>query len=167
MVQGMKGAAYIGLENPKTSANVGAALRAAQCLGARFVGISGKRLKPGATDTMKAHRNGVGLLYCSDVMELCPYRAIPIAIEITPEAESLVSFTHPKNAFYVFGPEDGSVKKDTISRCAKVIRIPSASCLNLAATVNVVLYDRLAKQGSAYALTHNPDLYVTTDTATL
>ena len=31
----------------------------------------------------------------------------PIAVELRPDAESLVAFEHPADALYVFGPEDG------------------------------------------------------------
>jgi hypothetical protein len=31
----------------------------------------------------------------------------PVAVELRPDAESLVAFEHPGDALYVFGPEDG------------------------------------------------------------
>ena len=37
-----------------------------------------------------------------------------------------------------------------IDRADAVVYIPSKSCLNLAASVNVVLYDRLAKSGTQF-----------------
>lgn len=48
-------------------------------------------------------------------------------------------------ALYIFGPEDGSLDKEIRDWCEDVVYIPTTGCMNLAATVNVVLYDRLAK----------------------
>ena len=49
----------------------------------------------------------------------------------------------------MFGPEDGSLSKGDLAACHRFVRIPTNSCLNLAAAVNVVLYDRLAKRSLA------------------
>ena len=75
----------------------------------------------------------------------------PVCIEVLDDAESLVRFDHPEHAAYVLGPEDGSVPEGVRAACHRFVRIPAvgrasgARCLNLAAAVNVVLYDRLAK----------------------
>lgn len=81
-----------------------------------------------------------------DLRSLIPYDAVPIAVDLVDGAESLVDFRHPLRAFYVFGPEDGTLGHSILEWCAKRIMVPTVSCMNLAATVNVVLYDRLAKQ---------------------
>jgi hypothetical protein len=72
--------------------------------------------------------------------------AVPICVEITPNAENLCTFTHPSRAVYVFGPEDGSVPQVFKRFCYHFLFIPSAHCLNLSAALNVVLYDRKAKR---------------------
>jgi tRNA(Leu) C34 or U34 (ribose-2'-O)-methylase TrmL len=72
--------------------------------------------------------------------------AVPVCVEIVPNASSLVDFQHPNRAVYVFGPEDGSVPQVFRRLCQRFIFIPSAHCLNLSAAVNVVLYDRRAKR---------------------
>lgn len=41
------------------------------------------------------------------------------------------------------------MKKDIVERVERVIYVPMSGCMNLAATVNVVLYDRLLKQQKA------------------
>ena len=46
----------------------------------------------------------------------------------------------------IFGPEDGSLGESVFSYCRDIIYVPTNFCMNLAATVNVVLYDRLLKQ---------------------
>ena len=48
----------------------------------------------------------------------------------------------------IFGPEDGSVGKKIVKWCDDVVYIPTIGCMNLAATANVVLYDRMAKLGA-------------------
>ena len=74
-----------------------------------------------------------------------PLGAIPIAVERLPGALPLPKFCHPERAFYVFGPEDDTLNNTIVKRCNYTVMIPTAYCMNLAATVNVVLYDRLAK----------------------
>ncbi len=72
--------------------------------------------------------------------------ATPVAVEIRPDAESLVMFEHPEDALYVFGPEDGGLPKPVRLLCHRFVVIPTHHCLNLAAAVNVALYDRRLKR---------------------
>ncbi len=141
----MRGYAGIALMNPKTTANVGGAMRAAQCLGASFVATIGDRYKRQVTDTMKAWRH-LPVMRAQSLKSAVPLDCVPVAVEIANEAFDLTTYVHPERALYVFGPEDGSLGRSVISLCRDVVKIPSRRCLNLAATVNVVLYDRLAKR---------------------
>jgi len=70
---------------------------------------------------------------------------VPVAVELVEGAKPLTEYKHPARAFYIFGPEDGTLKKKITDFCDDVVYIPTEGCMNLAATVNVVLYDRLAK----------------------
>ena len=140
-----RGFASIGLDRPKCLANLGGVLRAAGCYGAASVHVYGERLKKVSTDTMKAYRH-IPCMNVDDLMASVPFGAMPVVIEIHDRARSLVTFTHPESAFYIFGPEDGSVRKEIIERAPMVVKVPTAYCMNLAATVNVVLYDRAAKE---------------------
>lgn len=72
---------------------------------------------------------------------------IPVAVEIVPGAERLESFVHPENAVYIFGPEDGSLGKEMLSRCHRFVVIPSDFCLNLACAVSCVLMHRRMQLG--------------------
>jgi tRNA(Leu) C34 or U34 (ribose-2'-O)-methylase TrmL len=145
----MRGYAAIGLVNPKSRENVGSALRAAGCYDASLLVIGGSRpdyyMGRIATDTQKAYRN-IPTLRVKDVFDALPYDCVPIAVDLLPDARNLIDFTHPERAFYIFGPEDGTLGKSITDRCKFSVQIPTAYCMNLAATVNVVLYDRLAKQ---------------------
>lgn len=69
-----------------------------------------------------------------------------MAVELLPAAQSLVDFEHPEDALYVFGPEDGGLPKPIRLACHRFVFIPTHHCLNLAAAVNVVLYDRRLKR---------------------
>lgn len=141
----MRGYAAIGLDRPKDTANLGGVLRAAGCYGAAVVLLSGGRMGKYATDTMKAYRH-IPCIEVDDLLAACPYGAMPVGVEITNQSKSLFNFVHPPSAFYIFGPEDGSIRKDIIERVPFVVQIPTNGCMNLAATVNVLLYDRMCKQ---------------------
>ena len=143
----MRGYSVIALDNPKCLANLGGALRAAQCYGASLILIGGprmERLKGLATDTMKAYRH-IPTLQVHDVIEHIPHDCVPVAVELVAGARLLPSYTHPERAFYVFGPEDGTLGKRVLDKCRDKVMIPTTGCMNLAASVNVLLYDRMAK----------------------
>ena len=140
----MRGYAAIGLDRPKSPANLGGVLRAAQCYGAALVVVGGDRMGKYSTDTRKAWRQ-IPCVEVADVMDAVPFGAIPVVVELCDRAKSLVDFVHPERAYYIFGPEDGSVKRSIIDRAPLVVQIPMQGCMNLAAAVNVVLYDRMAK----------------------
>jgi len=71
--------------------------------------------------------------------------AIPVAVEVREKSEPLHGFEHPRNAVYVFGPEDGSVLKPNINHCHRFVVIPTKHCLNLATAVATILWDRQYK----------------------
>jgi tRNA(Leu) C34 or U34 (ribose-2'-O)-methylase TrmL len=81
----------------------------------------------------------------SSLLENVPHQAKIICVELVENATVLPNFQHPNNAFYIFGPEDGTIPQNIIDQADEVIYIPTIGCLNLAATVNIVLYDRLIK----------------------
>lgn len=141
----MQGFSAIGLHNPKTPVNVGSVLRAATCYQSSLVAISGRRYKRSATDTTKAWRH-LPLLQVDDLRDAIPFAAIPVAVDLVDDAIELPNYHHPERAFYVFGPEDGTLGDSVLTWCRDRIVVPTSHCMNLAATVNVVLYDRLAKQ---------------------
>lgn len=138
-----QGYAAIALDRVKCTANLGGVLRAASVFGASLVMVSGGRLGRYATDTTRAYKH-IPSLQVDDIWQNVPFGATPVVIEVHYRARSLTSFTHPESAFYIFGPKDGSVRKEIVERVPLIVQIP-AGCLNLAAAVNVVLYDRLAK----------------------
>lgn len=141
----MAGFASIGLVRPKDVANVGSVLRAAFCYDVSMVAIQGDRTPVRShIDTPKAWRH-IPVLRGDDLHALIPFDAVPVAIDLVDGAVDLVDFQHPVRAFYVFGPEDGTLGRGTLDWCQHRVMVPTRTCMNLAATVNVVLYDRLAK----------------------
>lgn len=135
----------IGLDNPKTSANIAGVLRACSCYEAAMLAISGTRYQKHGCDTMVQHRR-MPMLQVADLHEVVPYDCIPVAVDLVSDAQSLVDFIHPERAFYVFGAEDNTLGERVLSWCKRRVMVPTRACMNLAACVNVVLYDRMAKQ---------------------
>lgn len=142
----MRGYACIALDNPKHRENVGGVLRAAGVYGAALVVVGCKRLQMHPADTMKAWRH-LPVIEAEDVFQAMPHGCEPVAVDMLDGATTLPEFKHPERAFYVFGAEDATLGTRIVNRCAYKVVVPTKRCMNLAATVNVVLYDRLAKQG--------------------
>ena len=145
-----RGYAAIGLHQPKTPANVGSVLRAAQCYGSSLVVLSGQRYRRSCTDTTAAYKH-IPLVQCDNLRDAIPFDCVPVAVDLIDGARPLHTYTHPERAFYIFGPEDGTLGPRITSWCRDVVYVPTSYCMNLAATVNVVLYDRLVKRMRAEA----------------
>jgi len=144
-----RGYGCVALDRPKDSVNVGHVLRAALGFEARMVilaeadpEIDVQKLK---TDPGRAYRH-VPVLRVDDIFDALPEDCTPVAIELTDDAIDLPTFVHPERACYIFGPENGSVSPEIIERCQMTVKIPTVMSLNLGMTVNIVLYDRLAKR---------------------
>ena len=142
------------LNNPKYAANVGAAVRAASCFGAKQVWRTGNsvRLEDGERlpreERMKGYKD-VDLRQFDYPFEHFDRGVTPVAIELLDNTECLFDFVHPENAVYVFGPEDGSIDQVTRRFCHRFVTIPTKHCTNLAAAVYLVLYDRMLKHYQA------------------
>lgn len=141
-----RGYAAVGLHHPKDKANVGGAMRAAYAYGAQMMAVAGCRNDAllHASNTPRAWKH-LPTFVAADLRELIPYDCIPVAVDLVPDAVPLPSYQHPQRAFYIFGPEDGTLGKAVLDWCPHRVMIPTRMCMNLAATVNVVLYDRISK----------------------
>lgn len=143
----MRGYAAIGLHLAKNPHNVGGVLRAAHCYGAAMIAISGSRTGgvvhcPANVTRCERHLPVLN----GDLRDLVPFDCVPVAIDLVDGAVELQNYQHPQRAFYIFGPEDGTLGHAVLDWCRDRVMVPTRFCMNLAATVNVVLYDRLAKQ---------------------
>jgi tRNA(Leu) C34 or U34 (ribose-2'-O)-methylase TrmL len=141
----MRGFAAIGLHQPKNRFNVGGVLRAAGCYNAALVAVTGDRYRRAHTDTQAAFKH-LPVINCADLRSVLPVGAVPVAIDLVPGAKPLPSFVHPESAFYIFGPEDGTLGPEILGWCKQRVYVPTRYCMNLSACVNVVLYDRAAKE---------------------
>jgi tRNA(Leu) C34 or U34 (ribose-2'-O)-methylase TrmL len=127
---------------------MGSILRAAGCYRAKSIRYTGERYaraKAFSTDTKNAHLNILVTQVPAVIDPIYDKHLTKIAIELVEGATPLPLFVHPEEALYIFGPEDGSIDQDVVDQCDHVVYIPTIGCMNLAATVNVLLYDRLAK----------------------
>jgi len=83
-----RGFAAVGLQGPKDPTNVGSVLRAAGCFGVEMVALSGQRYQSVRSDTLKIHRH-MPVLECENVLDVCPHEAIPVGVDLTPDARPL------------------------------------------------------------------------------
>jgi tRNA(Leu) C34 or U34 (ribose-2'-O)-methylase TrmL len=141
-------AIHLAIINPKSPQNMGSILRAAGCYQAQSIRYTGERYaraKAFSTDTKNAHLNITVIQVSAVIAPINDEHLTKVAIELVEGATPLPHFEHPEEALYIFGPEDGSIEQDVVDQCDHVVYIPTIGCMNLAATVNVLLYDRMAK----------------------
>jgi len=136
----------VALWRPKTDGNVGGSIRAAHAFGANLVVVGAPRFSQKGrverTDPSSSHRS-IPVTFTDDIFTAMPYDVPVVAIE-TGSDENLQTFDHPRSCTYLFGSEDRGLPDEALAKCDAHISIPSHS-LNLAAAVNVVMYDRRAK----------------------
>lgn len=140
-----RGYAIIAADHPKDAHNFGGLMRAAHCYGAKAVVLGADRYKKSPADTTKAARH-IPFYRVDDVFDALPYDCVPVAVDLVEGAKELFKYHHPERAFYIFGAEDNTLGERILSRCRDRIFIPTQYCMNLAATVNVILYDRMMKE---------------------
>ena len=141
----------IGLINPKSPENVGSVMRAAGNFRADSIFYTGVRFSLASqhnshfVNVSRKVGQNIPLSGVDCLINSAPKGMKIVCIEFAENAISLPKYQHPESAFYIFGPEDGSISQQVIDRADAVVFVPTVGCMNLAATVNVVLYDRSAK----------------------
>ncbi|WP_299788370.1 RNA methyltransferase [uncultured Shewanella sp.] len=148
----------IGLVNPKSPTNVGGIMRAAGCYSVDEVFYTGKRYPLAAsngtaqynTDTKGAGQQ-IPLTGVESLVDSCADDVKIVCVDLVEGATPLPEFEHPEKAIYLFGPEDGTISQQVINRADAVVYVPTVGCMNLAASVNVLLYDRLSKSSQTIA----------------
>ena len=146
----------IGLINPKSPDNVGSALRAAGNYRVEGVYYTGQRYpralahNPDLPKLRRSVSEGIPATGVPSILDGAAEGMRIVCIEFAVDATPLPDYTHPSNAYYVFGPEDGNISQSIIDQADDVVYIPTVGCMNMAATVNVLLYDRLSKSGMEY-----------------
>ena len=141
------------LIDPKYPHNVGAALRAAACFNIPHIWVSGERVLQEVDALKRLPREerlrgyqDVELAYHPDPLSVVSGRPTPVAVEFRPHSHSLFDYQHDANSIYVFGPEDGTLHRNVLTRCHRFVVIDTAHCLNLGSAVSIVLYDRAMKE---------------------
>ena len=144
------------LQNPKFAHNVGAVLRACSCYGIPQLIFTGTRVPmPGDAggkkgvrlpreERMKGYKD-VELVNTDYPFDRFDDSIPVVGIELVPGASPLTWHEHSDHCIYVFGPEDGGINKAFRRHCHQLLYIPARHCLNLAAAVYTVLYDRQHK----------------------
>lgn len=135
----------VGLHCPKKPQNVGGAMRHAACFGADLIVIGDSKLDHDPADTPKSERL-IPTILTPHLIGSKPVGYSVVAVERTPDAVPLYDYEHPTHAYYLFGPEGGSLTGEMIERADATVEVPMRFSMNLATTVAVVLYDRAQKK---------------------
>lgn len=141
----MRGFFGIGIEQISKPMNLGAITRTAHAFGADFVFTVAGVARKHDIYTADTSRTFEQLpFYEFDGLNdfVIPKGARLVGIELTDDAIDLPSFTHPKQAVYILGPEGGSLSPAVVDRCDYVIKIPTKFCLNVGLAAALVMYDR-------------------------
>ena len=151
----------IGLVNPKSPDNVSSVMRSSGNFGVDEIFYTGSRylraiqLNPNIPRMSRKVGEDIPLYGVESLIDNVPSDMKIVCVEFAENAIPLPAYQHPENAFYIFGPEDGSISQDIINQADDVVYVPTNGCMNLSATVNVLLYDRLAKSFSSSASVHD------------
>ncbi len=142
----MRGYFGIGVEGINKPFNVGNLFRSAHAFDASFVftiAATYRRSEGSQTDTSDALANMPFYSFPTLGEFLLPKGCALVGVELQDDAVVLPSFTHPRCAAYVLGPERSSLSPALTARCDHVLKIPTKFCLNVGIAGVVVMYDRL------------------------
>lgn len=165
---------WIGMVNPKTPQNMGSALRAMSVYddGAAVL-YTGNRYDIASRFSTDPHGAGSNVpkvhvhsleAAVTAARSLCGLGGDSlqrdvrvVAVDLIDRAVPLHEYTHPdipsahraSLVIYVFGPEDGTLSPALLNMCDDAVFVPTRGSMNLAATINVLLYDRQAKRFAA------------------
>jgi tRNA G18 (ribose-2'-O)-methylase SpoU len=137
----------IGIENVKSTKNLGTVWRSAQIMGADFMFVIGERYECMKTDTMKTWKH-IPLFYFKTIeqfLESLPKESQLIGIELDERSVPISSFKHPERAVYLLGAEDKGLSAIALKSCNSVVQLPGVFSLNVSAAASIVLYDRCLK----------------------
>lgn len=146
----MRGYFGIGVEGINKPFNVGNLFRSAHAFDASFVftvAATYRRADGAQTDTSDALANLPFYSFPTLGDLMLPKGCALVGVELHDDAVELPSFTHPRCAAYVLGPEKSSLSPQLVARCDHLIRIPTKFCLNVGIAGVVVMYDRLLTMG--------------------
>lgn len=146
----MKGYFGIGVEGINKPFNVGNLFRSAHAFDASFVftvAATYKRSEGTLADTSDSLANLPFYAFPGVDDLLLPRGCALVGVELMDDAVALPSFTHPRCAAYIMGPEKSSLSPALAARCDHIVKIPTRFCLNVGIAGVVVMYDRLIHLG--------------------
>lgn len=146
----MRGYFGIGVEGINKPFNVGNLFRSANAFDASFVftiAATYKRSEGTLADTSDALANLPFYAFPTLGDLMLPKGCALVGVELLDDAVALPSFTHPRCAAYVLGPEKSSLSPELVRRCDHILKIPTKFCLNVGIAGVLVMYDRLLSQG--------------------
>lgn len=145
----MKGYFGIGIEGASKPMNMGNLVRSGHAFGASFIFTVNAhyKVRDARSDTSKTQKSVPWYDWddCADMA--LPKGCQLVGVELTDEAVDLPSFTHPRCAAYVMGPERGDLSNEMRRQCAHIIRIPTKFCVNVQIAGAIVMYDRVQSLG--------------------
>jgi tRNA G18 (ribose-2'-O)-methylase SpoU len=142
----MRGYFGIGVEGINKPFNVGNLFRTAHAFDSSFVftvAATYRRADLGQSDTSDTLANLPFYAFPSVAEMLLPRGCALVGVELLDDSAELPSFTHPRCAAYVMGPERSSLSPAMLARCDHVLRIPTRFCLNVGIAGALVMYDRM------------------------
>jgi tRNA G18 (ribose-2'-O)-methylase SpoU len=140
----------IGIENGKSSANLGTLWRSAFAYDAALLFTIGERYHPQASDTTKTWRHVPFVNYetFDQFFAAMPYDCPLIGVELDHAARPLDGFTHPPRALYLLGAEDHGLSKAALAKCHSLVVLPGRYCLNVAVAGSIVMHHRYTQRES-------------------
>lgn len=145
----MRGYFAIGAENISKAMNLGALMRAGHAFGASFLFTvnAHQKVRNIPSDTSKSGDHVPYYAWDSVEDMALPRGCRLVGVEITEDAEDILSFRHPSQAAYVLGPERGILSDAMLARCDFVVKIPTRFSINVATAGALVMYDRMRLLG--------------------
>lgn len=134
----------IALYSPKFEQNWASIMRLAFNFNVDFVCTIGSRYKRQCADTPNAAKSIPTFIFdsCEHFLDSYPQECDLISVEIVEKSRNLETFVHPKNAIYLFGPEDSNIPDVLIDKSQYCVKIDSNRCLNQAMCAGIVLFHR-------------------------
>ena len=145
----MKGYFGIGIEGASKPMNMGNLVRSGHAFGASFIFTvkAHYKVREARSDTSKTQKSVPWYDWDTVDTMVLPKECRLVGVELTDEAVDLPSFTHPRCAAYIMGPERGDLSPAMREKCHHIIRIPTRFCVNVQIAGAIVMYDRVQSLG--------------------
>lgn len=133
----------IGFYNLKGFENVGFIMCVVGCYGVNMVFYIGKCYECVIEFCIDIKQVYLELLLIGvdDLQQVIFFGCVLIVIEVYLDVKLFIEYWYLEWVFYIFGLEDGGLKKNVILWCKDIIYIFIYGCMNLVVMVNVVFYD--------------------------